>query len=108
MTFFDTKEIKKMDTVERDFYFQELSESNKKDSLYRMSNRERAKEIQAEFSATFPKMELWLIGDLGEFFTFGDKSKNELIEILKKIQAGHEKALSEICTLLKKAERSED
>ena len=30
MTFFDTREIKKMDTVERDFYFQELSEANKK------------------------------------------------------------------------------
>lgn len=50
MTFFDTREIKKMDTVERDFYFQELSEANKKDSLYRMSNRESAKEIQAERS----------------------------------------------------------
>lgn len=96
-----------MDTVERDFYFQELSESNKKDSLYRMSNRS-AKEIQAEFSATFPKMAMWETDTLGQFFTFGSKSKNELIEILKKIQAHHEKALSEICALLKKAERSED
>ena len=97
-----------MDTVERDFYFQELSEATKKDSLYRMSNRESAKEIQAEFSATFPKMEMWGNDTLGQFFTFGSKSKNELIEILKKIQASHEKALSEICALLRKAERSED
>ena len=90
-----------MDNVERDFYFQELSESNKKDSLYRMSNLKSAKEIQAEFSATFPKMEVWLNDSLGQFFTFGDKSRNELIEILKKIQASHEKALSEIHAFLK-------
>lgn len=89
-----------MDTVERDFYFQELSESNKKDSLYRMSNRERAKEIQAEFSATFPKMEMWENDTLGQFFTFGSKSKNELIQILSEIQKHYEKTLREIGSLI--------
>lgn len=85
----------KMDKIEKGYYLAELAECEERDTMYHMANVESAHEIMTEFSAMFPKMELWETERLGQFFTFGMKGKKELASILNAMKCGYENAIAE-------------
>lgn len=97
----------KMDKIEKGYYLAELAECEERDTMYHMANVESAHEIMTEFSAMFPKMELWETERLGQFFTFGMKSKKELESILTAMKCGYENAIAEAEKILLRLSASE-